>query len=73
MEQLNPFDDPQQDCLVLVNRRRQYSLWPTFNEVPAGWRPVFGPQPQPVCLAWLEENWCDIRPLTPNDAKNNHV
>ncbi|MFH8133177.1 MbtH family protein [Pantoea osteomyelitidis] len=64
MEHLNPFDDPQQDCCVLINAQRQYSLWPTFSAIPDGWQSVFGPQPQAACLAWLEANWRDIRPNT---------
>lgn len=62
MEHLNPFDDPHQPCYVLINTQQQYSLWPAFNAIPRGWQQVFGPEPQPVCLAWLDENWRDIRP-----------
>ena len=32
----NPFDDPNGTFLVLVNGENQYSLWPSFVEVPAG-------------------------------------
>jgi len=27
---------------VLINDEEQHSLWPTFADVPAGWRVVFG-------------------------------
>ena len=38
----NPFDDETGTFLVLVNDEEQHSLWPTFADVPAGWRKVFG-------------------------------
>ena len=34
----NPFDDEDGRFYVLVNDEDQHSLWPTFSEVPAGWR-----------------------------------
>lgn len=70
MENLNPFDDPQQHCYVLINTRQQYSLWPAFSAIPHGWQPVFGPQPQPDCLAWLEENWRDVRPASTQETRS---
>ncbi|WP_312243176.1 MbtH family protein [Pantoea sp.] len=73
MEHLNPLDDPQQDCRVLINAQRQYSLWPAFSAIPAGWQSVFGPQPQPACLAWLEANWRDIRPSTFDTTGSGNV
>jgi MbtH protein len=71
MQQLNPFDDPQQDCQVLKNDQQQYSLWPAFCAIPAGWQPVFGPGPQADCLSWLNENWHDIRPVMTQDRGEN--
>jgi MbtH protein len=58
----NPFDDEEGTFLVLVNDEGQYSLWPSFKEVPAGWT-VTGPQGQrQVCLDWIEATWTDMRP-----------
>jgi uncharacterized protein YbdZ (MbtH family) len=58
----NPFDDENGTFLVLVNEEEQHSLWPTFADVPAGWRVVFGEADRAACLAYIEENWPDIRP-----------
>jgi len=71
--QPNPFDDPQQDCFVLQNAQQQYSLWPAFRPLPAGWRSVFGPQPQTACLSWLNANWRDIRPAHSTANRSDHV
>ena len=39
---INPFDDDNGSFFVLVNNEEQHSLWPTFADVPAGWRVVYG-------------------------------
>jgi uncharacterized protein YbdZ (MbtH family) len=58
----NPFDDDTMNFFVLVNDEEQHSLWPTFSDVPAGWRVVHGEASREDCLAYIEENWPDIRP-----------
>jgi uncharacterized protein YbdZ (MbtH family) len=59
---INPFDDESAAFLVLVNDEEQHSLWPTFADVPAGWRVVFGEADRAACLDYIESNWTDIRP-----------
>jgi MbtH protein len=58
----NPFDDEEGVFFVLVNDEGQYSLWPTFAEVPAGWETVHGEDTRKACLDFIEENWTDMRP-----------
>ena len=58
----NPFENPDGVYLVLVNDENQHSLWPQFVAVPAGWRPVFGPDNRTACLDYIETNWTDLRP-----------
>ena len=58
----NPFDDENGTFLVLVNQEGQHSLWPSFADVPAGWDVVFGEETRAACLAYIEENWTDMRP-----------
>lgn len=55
----NPFDDPRIQHLVLVNERREYSLWPSFADVPAGWSTVHGPDSREECVGFVEANWAD--------------
>ena len=57
-----PFDDETGTFLVLVTDEDQHSLWPTFADVPAGWRKVFGGASRAECLAYVEEHWTDMRP-----------
>ncbi|GAB3580434.1 MbtH family protein [Amycolatopsis endophytica] len=58
----NPFDDDNGRFYALVNDEGQYSLWPTFAEVPSGWRIVFGEDSRQACLDHIETNWTDLRP-----------
>lgn len=61
----NPFDDQDGRFLVLVNHEEQYSLWPTFAGVPAGWTVRFGGPDgtdRDSALRYVDENWTDMRP-----------
>jgi uncharacterized protein YbdZ (MbtH family) len=64
----NPFDDANGRFYVVVNEEQQHSLWPSFAEIPAGWRKVFGDESREKCLAYVEENWTDLRPQSLRDA-----
>jgi len=58
----NPFDDENGIFFVLVNDEGQHSLWPSFADVPAGWKVVFGEETRQACLDYVETNWTDMRP-----------
>ncbi|MGW7078463.1 MbtH family protein [Streptomyces sp. BA2] len=58
----NPFDNENGTFLVLVNDEGQHSLWPAFAEIPEGWTTAHGEGTRQECLAYIEENWTDMRP-----------
>lgn len=60
----NPFEDENGEYLVLVNREGQYSLWPDFRDVPAGWTAVGPRGNRKECLDWIDKTWTDMRPLS---------
>ncbi|WP_030713075.1 MbtH family protein [Streptomyces sp. NRRL S-237] len=64
----NPFDDADGRFYVVVNDEEQHSLWPSFTEIPAGWRVVFGEESRERCLEHVEANWTDLRPKSLRDA-----
>ncbi|MFE7590203.1 MbtH family protein [Kitasatospora sp. NPDC057512] len=64
----SPFDDPDASYLVLVNALGQYSLWPGFAQVPAGWRIARGRGSRDECLAYVDRVWTDQRPPAPAAA-----
>ncbi|WP_377273151.1 MbtH family protein [Peterkaempfera sp. SMS 1(5)a] len=60
----NPFEDESGPYLVLVNEEGQHSLWPAYIAVPAGWTVALAAAPRSECLAHIEKNWVDMRPLS---------
>jgi MbtH protein len=58
----NPFEDDNATYLVLVNDEGQYSLWPSFAEVPAGWTVAKSEDSRQACLDYVNEHWTDMRP-----------
>ena len=50
--------------LVVINHEEQYSIWPDFKEIPAGWRTVGKSGNKDECIAYINEVWTDMRPLS---------
>jgi MbtH protein len=49
---------------AVVNHEEQYSIWPADRENPPGWRDAGKTGPKAEVLAWIEEVWTDMRPLS---------
>ena len=49
---------------VVVNHEEQYSIWPADRELPLGWNKAGKSGPKAECLAYIEEVWVDMRPLS---------
>jgi MbtH protein len=49
---------------VVLNDEEQFSIWPAHREIPAGWRKAGKCASKAECLAYIEEVWTDMRPLT---------
>lgn len=60
----NPFDDPDGEFRVLVNGEGQYSLWPAFVAVPAGWTVTHDRDSRQNCLDHVSTQWTDMRPAS---------
>ncbi|MFT7773019.1 MbtH family protein [Roseateles sp.] len=57
------FDREDETFIALVNQEEQYSLWPHWKAVPAGWTPVAGVKgPKQQVLEHIEKTWTDMRP-----------
>ena len=60
---------------VVVNHEEQYSIWPVDRENPLGWHDAGKSGAKAECLAYIEEVWTDMRPLSlrkkmEEDARN---
>ncbi|GAA2708844.1 MULTISPECIES: MbtH family protein [Streptomyces] len=64
----NPFENTDGRYLVLVNDERQYSLWPAFAEVPAGWQVAQGESGHQEALDFITATWTDMRPRSVAEA-----
>lgn len=64
----NPFEDNDAQYLVLINDESQYSLWPAFAAVPAGWTIAHDKDSRQACLDHIETHWVDMRPKSLVDA-----
>ena len=49
---------------VIVNAEEQYSIWPADREDPLGWKDVGKSGSKQECLAYIQEVWTDMRPLS---------
>lgn len=53
---------------VVMNHEEQYSLWRADQENPPGWRDAGYQGAKPECLAYIEQVWIDMRPLSLRNA-----
>ena len=58
----NPFEDETATFLVLRNDEGQYSLWPSFAEIPDGWTSVVVDQSREHCDNYITEHWTESGP-----------
>lgn len=49
---------------AVVNDEEQYSLWPADRPLPAGWRVAGKTGSKAEVLAFIEQVWTDLRPLS---------
>lgn len=49
---------------VVKNIEEQYSIWPSYKQIPNGWEIVGEPRIKSDCLAYIEQVWTDMRPLS---------
>jgi MbtH protein len=50
--------------VVVVNHEEQYSIWPDYKNIPNGWRDTGKRGLKAECLAYINEVWTDMRPLS---------
>lgn len=55
---------PEEIYTVVINHEEQYSIWPEYKDIPAGWKAVGKVGPKQDCLDYINEHWTDMRPLS---------
>lgn len=68
------WDDESMIFKVVVNHEEQYSIWPAYkSKIPGGWRVVGKEGSKAECLAYIEEHWTDMRPLSLRKAMDGEA
>ncbi|MEP7273251.1 MAG: MbtH family NRPS accessory protein [Acidobacteriota bacterium] len=49
---------------VVINHEEQYSIWRADRDLPLGWRESGKQGGRAECLAYINEVWTDMRPLS---------
>ena len=49
---------------AVINHEEQYSIWPVDRDLPLGWSDAGKVGAKAEVLAWIEEVWTDMRPLS---------
>lgn len=57
-------DSNDQQYVVVINHEEQYSIWPVYKDIPAGWKNAGKQGSKEECLAYIKELWTDMRPLS---------
>ena len=58
------FDSEDMIFRVVMNHEEQYSIWPEYKDIPAGWREAGRTGTKKECLDYIETVWTDMRPLS---------
>jgi MbtH protein len=64
----NPFEDDDRRYVVLVNDRRQQSLWPADVPAPAGWTTAHGEDSREACLDFVAAHASHLRKASPGEV-----
>jgi len=60
-------DSQEEDMLlykVVLNHEEQYSIWPAHRENALGWLDAGKQGSKSECLAYINDVWVDMRPLS---------
>lgn len=58
------WDDEHAIFKVVRNDEEQYSIWPADEPNPLGWSDMPKTGTRQECLAYIDEVWTDMRPLS---------
>ena len=57
-------EEDQTIYIAVVNHEEQYSIWPADRDLPMGWSDTGTRGTKREVLAYIEEVWVDMRPLS---------
>jgi MbtH protein len=66
-------DSAELEYQVVISDEERYSIWPTYKEIPFGWRPGGFTGPKQACLDHIGAVWTDMRPLSLRRAMDDEA
>lgn len=57
-------DSETTEFVVVINEQKQYSIWPSYRDIPKGWQAVGMQGNKSECLNYINEHWTDMRPAS---------
>ena len=57
-------EEDRQVYKVVINQDEQYSIWPEQRPNPLGWTDAGKSGTKSECLAYINDVWIDMRPLS---------
>lgn len=64
-------NDNETQYIVVISDEGRYSIWPSFKDIPWGWRAEQTAGSKEECLAHIQSVWTDMRPLSLRHSANN--
>ncbi|BAZ51975.1 MbtH domain-containing protein [Nostoc sp. NIES-4103] len=58
---------------VVINQEEQYSIWPADMQSPLGWKEVGKKGLKEECLAYIQDVWTDMKPLSLRRKMQKHT
>ncbi len=52
------------EYIAVFNEELQWSIWPAYQPVPAGWTASSCRANREACLAFIRKEWLDLTPLS---------
>lgn len=57
-------DSTEPEYQVVISVEERYSIWPTYKNIPFGWRAAGFRGTKQACLDHISTVWTDMRPLS---------
>lgn len=61
-------DSEKTEFIVVKNEQGQFSIWPSYRAIPAGWQSQNIQGKKSDCLAYIQDHWVDMRPRSLRSA-----
>lgn len=58
---------------VVISDEDQYSIWPTWRDIPKGWRSDKMEGSKEECLSYIKKVWTDMKPKSLKEQETKRL